>query len=88
MRTTALLIGLQKVRAYNLGILFRDEDLMLGSKPILECVLARHISRQSVRLAGTNGRLQNRPNRIGIGVRGSGANLHTALSQGRRITSI
>ncbi len=82
MRAAALLIGLQEVRAYELGVLFRDENLVQGSKPILECVLAPHIPRQRVRLAGTNGRLENRPNRIGVDMRGSGADLHTALSQG------
>ncbi len=45
VRAAALLIGLQKVCAHNLDVVFRDENLMPGSKPILERVLARHILR-------------------------------------------
>src|SRR6266403_523525 len=84
VRAAAVLIGLQKIRAHNVGVLFRGEDVVPGSEPILECFLARHVSRQRVRITCANGRLQNRPNRIGIGVRRSGTNLHSSLSQRRR----
>lgn len=41
VRAAALLIGLQKVCAHNLDVVFRDENLMPGSKPILERVITR-----------------------------------------------
>src|SRR5260221_1215877 len=34
VRAAALLVGLQKIRANNLGVLFRDEDFVAGSKPV------------------------------------------------------
>src|SRR5260370_27139956 len=33
VRAAALLVGLQKIRANNLGVLFRDEDFVAGSRP-------------------------------------------------------
>jgi len=67
VRAAALLVGLQKIRANNLGVLFRDEDFVAGSKPVIKGILARHLSRQRVCLAGANGVLQNRPDGVGVG---------------------
>src|SRR6266404_6868245 len=34
VRAAAVLIGLQKIRAHNVGVLFRGEDVVPGSEPI------------------------------------------------------
>src|SRR5229473_3323059 len=81
VRAAALLVGLQKIRANNVGVLFRDEDFVPGSKPVIEGFLTRHIARQGVRLAGANGGLQDRPDGVGVGGQRSRADLHRSLSQ-------
>src|SRR6266849_10149973 len=88
VRAATLLVGLQKIRANNVGVLFRDEDFVPGSKPVIEGFLARHLSRQRVCLAGADRRFQNRPNEIGVGRERSRPDLHSALSQRARIPSI
>src|SRR5258708_23123062 len=81
VRTAPLLVRLQEIGAENAGVLFRDEDFVLGSEPIVEGFLARHVSGQCVGFAGTNGGLQNRPNGVTVGERRGGADLHSSRSQ-------
>ena len=67
VRAAALLVRLQKIRAENSGVIFRDEDFVPRSKPVVEGFAARHLSRQRVCLAGADRRFQNCPNEIGVG---------------------
>src|SRR5260370_6827548 len=61
VRAAALLVGLQKIRANNLGVLFRDEDFVAGSKPVIEGILPPHVSPGRVCLAGSEPGLQDTP---------------------------
>src|ERR1700676_1080288 len=80
VRAASLLIRLQEISAEKLGDLFRDKYFVARSEPIVEGIFARHVSGQGVGIAGANGGLQNRPNRIGVGMGGSGADLHEGQS--------
>src|SRR5580658_976696 len=75
VRATALLICAQIIRGKNFAIFFRDKHRVARRVPIRQRLLARHVRRQSVRVAATNHRLEYFPNRVAVVCR-CRANLH------------
>lgn len=66
VRSAATLVGAQVVSAQNLAGVFGDEDLVTGEKPVRKRLIAGDIPRQGVCLAGTEDRLKDEPDAIGI----------------------
>src|SRR3569833_1397533 len=60
----SLLIGAQEVRTHDLGFIFRDERMMTTREPIIQSLVTRHVTWQSICLAGADDGLQNTPDRI------------------------
>src|SRR5882762_6434314 len=84
VRAAALLVSLQEIRAEDVRVFFRDKDFVTGSKPIIEGILARHVSRERVCLAGSDRGLQDRPDGVRVGGQRCTADLHSSLSQRKR----
>lgn len=66
MRTTATLIHAQVVGAEDVSIFLSNKNLIARREPIGDRFITSDVSRNGVGLAGTENRLYNAPNLIGI----------------------
>src|SRR5579885_1699996 len=64
MPAAARLVRLQEIGAKNLAVFLQHEDRVAGGAPIGERRLAAHVARDRVGLAGAEGWLEDRPERV------------------------
>src|SRR5260370_641167 len=64
VRSAALRVRLQAIWSNDVAVVFRDEHLALGRKPVRERALFAHVARQAVGFARPDDGLHDRPDGV------------------------
>src|ERR1700694_2732034 len=76
VRASSLLIGVQEIGPDHFLVFFGNEYFIAGGEPVGESLLPRHLAGQCVSCPGTDGGLDDFPDRIGVAAAGGTYGYH------------